>query len=156
MPCLLSCALATIFIIAMIFFHNSIRRDPVVLTYKQQLPSNLKKLYDEITEERLTINYQGYTLGLILSLLIIAYNYNLKQNKLTTANMICIVISVSFLTNYFYYILSPKSKHMLEHINSPEQTKAWLEMYKAMQYYYHLGLVLGIIGVGILAFAFRC
>jgi uncharacterized protein YacL len=156
MPCLLSCALATIFIIAMIFFHNSIRRDPVVLTYKKQLPSNLKKLYDEITEERLTINYQGYTLGLILSLVIIAYNYNLKQNKLTTTNMICIVISVSFLTNYFYYILSPKSKHMLEHINSPEQTKAWLEMYKAMQYYYHLGLVLGIIGVGILAFAFRC
>jgi uncharacterized membrane protein YkgB len=156
MPCLLSCGLATIFIIGMIFFHNSIQRDPVVLTYKKQLPSNLKKLYDEISEERLTINYQGYTLGLILSLLIIAYNYNLKHNKLTNTNMICIVISVSFLTNYFYYILSPKSKHMLEHINSPEQTKAWLEMYKAMQYYYHLGLVLGIIGVGILAFAFRC
>jgi uncharacterized protein YacL len=156
MPCLLSCSLATVFIIGMIFFHNSIQRDPVIQNYKKKLPTNLQNLYDEISEERLRINYQGYTLGLVLSSLIIYYNYYLKQNKLTTLNMICIVISVSFLTNYFYYILSPKSKHMLEHINSPEQTKAWLAMYKSMQYYYHMGLVLGIIAVGLLAFGFRC
>jgi hypothetical protein len=29
-------------------------------------------------------------------------------------------------------------------------------MYKTMSIYYHTGLVLGIIAVGILAFAFRC
>jgi len=29
-------------------------------------------------------------------------------------------------------------------------------MYREMQYNYHMGLVFGIIGVGILAFAFRC
>jgi hypothetical protein len=45
---------------------------------------------------------------------------------------------------------------MLEHINSPEQTKAWLEMYKAMQYYWHTGLFLGIIATMFLALAFRC
>jgi uncharacterized protein YacL len=156
MPCLLSCSLATIFIIAMIVFENSIHKDNVIKNYKKQLPSNLENLYNEISDERLKISYQGYGLGLIISLVIILYNYNLKQNKLTTLNMVCIVISVSFLTNYFYYILTPKSKHMLEYINSPEQTKAWLAMYKRMQFYYHFGLVLGIIGVGILAFAFRC
>jgi uncharacterized protein YacL len=156
MPCLLSCSLATIFIIGMIFFHNSIQKDPLIQSYKKQLPSNLQILYEEISAERLRLNYEGYGLGLILSLIIIVYNYNLKHYKLTTINMICIAISVSFLTNYFYYILSPKSKHMLEHINSPEQTKAWLAMYKSMQYYYHTGLVLGIIAVGIMAFAFRC
>lgn len=156
MPCLLSCSLALIFIIGMIYFENSISRDPVIQNYKKQLPSNLQKLYDEISEERLRLNYQGYTLGLVLSLAIILYNYSLKHYKLTTLNIVCIVISVSFLTNYFYYILSPKSKHMLQYINSPEQTKAWLTMYKSMQFYYHMGLVLGIIGVGLLAFAFRC
>jgi uncharacterized protein YacL len=156
MPCLLSCSLATIFIIGMIVFENLIHRDEVIKNYKRQLPRYLLKLYNEISDERMKLNYQGFTLGLIISLAIILYNYNLKQYKLTTLNIVCIVISVSFLTNYFYYILSPKSKHMLEYINSQEQTKAWLAMYKRMQFYYHFGLVLGIIGVGLLGFAFRC
>jgi hypothetical protein len=45
---------------------------------------------------------------------------------------------------------------MLNHIHSPEQTKAWLTMYREMQKYYHIGLVFGIIAVGLFAFAFRC
>ena len=102
------------------------------------------------------MNYYGYSLGLVLSLIIILYNYKLSKNKLTTTSLVCLVIVVSFLTNYFYYILSPKSTYMLDHINSPEQTKAWLAMYKAMQFNYHFGMVIGIIAVGVLAFAFRC
>ena len=44
---------------------------------------------------------------------------------------------------------------MLDYIKTPEQTKAWLQMYRGMQVYYHSGLVLGIIAVGVFAFAFR-
>jgi len=29
-------------------------------------------------------------------------------------------------------------------------------MYKEMQYNYHFGMVVGIVAVGVLAFAFRC
>jgi hypothetical protein len=65
-------------------------------------------------------------------------------------------MATCFLTNYFYYMLSPKSDWMLNHTNNPEQVKAWLQMYREMSYNYHAGLALGIIGVGILAFAFRC
>ena len=68
--------------------------------------------------------------------------------------IVCTVVAVSFSVNYFYYILSPKSKWMLNEIKSEEQTKAWLEMYRHMQMYYHTGLVFGIIGVGLFAFAF--
>lgn len=95
-------------------------------------------------------------MGFILAFFIIIYNYSLKRNKLTTMNIVCIVIVISFFTNYFYYILSPKTDWMLNHINSPEQTKAWLTMYREMQVNYHMGLVIGIIAVGILAYAFRC
>ena len=70
--------------------------------------------------------------------------------------IVCTVMATCFLTNYFYYILSPKSDWMLNHMNSPEQVKAWLLMYREMQYNYHMGLVLGIIAVGIFTFAFRC
>jgi hypothetical protein len=45
---------------------------------------------------------------------------------------------------------------MLNHVKDEEQVKAWLIMYKEMQYNYHMGLVLGIIAVGVFAFAFRC
>lgn len=156
MPCSITCMLAVSLIIAMIYFHNATSKSKIVQEYKKQLPSNLQNLYDKLSSERLRINYIGYTVGLMLSMIIILYNHNLKSNKLTNTSLICLVIVVSFLTNYFYYILSPKTTYMLEHINSPEQTKAWLMMYKNMQYRYHFGFVIGIISVGILAFAFRC
>ena len=157
MPCSITCSIALVFIIAMIYFQNATTKLKVVQNYRSQLPSNLIILYDKISSERLRIYYYGYILGFILSLVIILYNYNLKsKSKLTISSSVCLVIVVSFITNYFYYMLSPKSDWMLNHINSPEQTKAWLTMYRTMQYNYHLGFVLGIIAVGILAFAFRC
>ena len=159
MPCLTTCMVAVSLIIAMIYFHNATLKSKIVQEYKKQLPSNLQNLYEKIATERMRLNYYGYTLGLILSFIIIFYNHTFqrnKQNKLTTTSLVCLVIVVSFFTNYFYYILSPKSTYMLDHINSPEQTKAWLTMYKEMQYNYHFGMVVGIIAVGVLAFAFRC
>jgi hypothetical protein len=45
---------------------------------------------------------------------------------------------------------------MLNHINNAEQAKAWLIMYRSMQVYYHTGLVLGILAVALITFAFRC
>jgi uncharacterized membrane protein YkgB len=148
--------IAVALIIAMIYFQNATSKSAIVKEYKKQLPSNLQNLYEKIGSERMRINYYGYSLGLILSLIIILYNYSLNKNKLTTTSLVCLVIVVSFFTNYFYYILSPKSTYMLEHINSPEQTKAWLTMYREMQYNYHFGMVIGIIAVGVLAFGFRC
>ena len=156
MPCSATCLFATALIIAMIYFQNATTKSKIVQEYKKQLPSNLQNLYEKIASERMRLNYYGYTLGLVLSLIIILYNYALKRNKLTTTSMVCLVIVVSFLTNYFYYILSPKTTYMLDHINSPEQTKAWLAMYREMQYNYHFGMVIGIAAVGVLAFAFRC
>jgi len=148
--------IAVALIISMIYFQNATSKSAIIKEYKKQLPSNLQNLYEKIGSERMHINYYGYSLGLILSLIIILYNYSLNKNKLTTTSLVCLVIVVSFFTNYFYYILSPKSTYMLEHINSPEQTKAWLTMYREMQYNYHFGMVIGIIAVGVLAFGFRC
>ena len=158
MPCSFTCLTATVVLIAMIYFHNATKRSKVVQEYKNQLPSNLQNIYEKITDERMKINYYGYALGVLFSLIIIWWNYSgvSKGNKLTNTSLVCLVIVVSFFTNYFYYILSPKSSYMLQHINSPEQTRAWLTMYKTMQYNYHVGFVLGIVAVGLMAHAFRC
>jgi transcription termination factor Rho len=42
------------------------------------------------------------------------------------------------------------------HMKKQEEVNAWLQMYKAMQYNYHMGMALGIIAVAIFASAFRC
>lgn len=128
----------------------------IMQKYREQLPESLQNTYREIVNERTKINYFGYLLGFILSIVIIIYNTRIAKNKMGNLGMVCLVVAVSFTVNYFYYILSPKSKWMLNEVKTEEQTKAWLEMYRHMQVYYHTGFVLGIIGVGLFAYAFRC
>ena len=156
MVCSISCMISAVFIIGMIYFYNITNKSAVVKMYKQNLTPDLQKLYDKLSSERMYISMKGYILGFILSLLIIFYNLKLKQNKFNNTSIICIVMATCFLTNYFYYTLSPKSDWMLNHVKDKEQVKSWLKMYKEMSFNYHMGLVLGIIAVGILAFAFRC
>jgi uncharacterized protein YacL len=126
----------------------------VVTKYKTSLSSDLQKKYDAISKERMMISYQGYILGLCLSLVIIFYNLQIKGVK--NFPLVCTVMATCFLTNYFYYILSPKSDWMLNHMGNQKETSAWLEMYREMSFNYHAGLAFGIVAVGILAFAFRC
>ena len=156
MACSVSCSISLIFIIGMIYFYNASSKSEVVKQYKTKLPKDLQVRYDKITRERMSISYYGYGLGVLLSLVIIFYNKKMKGKLLSNASLVCIVLSVSFFTNYFYYMLSPKTDWMLNHVKTPEETKAWLQMYREMQFNYHLGLVLGILGVGVFAFAFRC
>lgn len=156
MACSISCIISTIFLIGMIYFYNMTDKSEIVKMYKSKLPSDLQKRYDRISKERLRISYYGYALGLILSLFIIYYNLKIKSIRLNNFSLVCIVMSTCFLTNYFYYILSPKSDWMLNHMNNSVEVKAWLQMYREMQFNYHMGIVLGIIAVGVFAYAFRC
>lgn len=156
MACSISCMISAIFVIGMIYFYNLTDKSKIVKHYKSFLSSDLQKRYDKISKERANISYQGYILGVILSLGIIFYNLKIKKERLNTTSLVCIVIATSFVTNYFYYMLYPKSDWMLNHMGNQEEVKAWLQMYREMQFNYHSGLALGIIAVGILAFAFRC
>lgn len=156
MACAISCMISAIFIIGMIYFYNMTDKSKIVKHYKATLSSDLQNRYDKISKERMYIGYQGYALGVVISLFIIIYNLKIKQQKMGTTSLVCTVIATAFITNYFYYILTPKSDWMLNHLNNREEINAWLLMYREMQYNYHMGLALGIIAVGVLAFAFRC
>jgi uncharacterized protein YacL len=148
--------ISAVFIIGMIYFYNRTDKSEIVKRYKETMPVELQKRYERISKERMMLSYYGYGLGLLFSLLIIFYNVKIKANKMNTFSLVCTVIATCFLTNYFYYILSPKSDWMLNHTTNQDQVKAWLVMYREMSYNYHAGLALGIIAVGIFAFAFRC
>jgi uncharacterized protein YacL len=148
--------ISAVFIIGMIYFYNITDKSTIVKHYKEKLSSDLQKRYDNIAKERMTISYQGYILGFVLSLFIIFYNVKLKGVKMNSFALVCSVMATCFLTNYFYYMLHPKSDWMLNHMDNQEEVKAWLQMYREMSFNYHAGLALGIVAVGILAFAFRC
>ena len=155
MPCSLSCGVSAVFLIGMIYMNYATYDSNIIVNYKKQLPENLVGTYENIVDERTRIYYFGYILGFILSLIIIFYNTQIRKNRFSTLTLVSMVVAISFVTNYFYYVLSPKSDWMLNHIKTPEQTKAWLAMYRGMQVYYHTGLVLGLFAVGTFAFAFR-
>jgi len=135
---------------------NAMSKSDIIKTYQDQLPEELKTTYESIVEERTRIYYTGYIIGFLLSLVFILYTTRIQHAKMSTGSMVCSTVAIAFLTNYFYYILSPKKTYMLDHVKTPEQTKAWLEMYKGMQYYYRAGLAIGLAAVGIFTFAFRC
>jgi len=156
MACTISCMISGIFIIGMIYFYGMTNKSEIVKHYKERLTQPLQDRYERIVKERMMISLRGYILGFILSLFIIFYNVKIKGYKMNTFSLVCAVMATCFLTNYFYYMLSPKSDWMLNHTTSQEEVRAWLQMYREMSYNYHMGIALGIIAVGFLAFAFRC
>lgn len=156
MACRITCAISIVFIIGMIYMTNAMSNNGTMRQYEKQLPEKLQKIYKQIVTERRQIYYTGYVLGFILAILFILYNNLILNKTLSTITMVCVSTASAFIVNYFYYILTPKTTHMLEHADTPEQTKAWLKMYRTMQYHYHMGLFIGLIAVGIFAYAFRC
>ena len=154
-PCKLSCAVSVVFIVAMIYMLYATTQSNIIQEYEKTLSPELLAVYKKIVNERTSIYYYGYFLGFILSLVFIAYNYKVRMVPLASMPLVCIIVSISFFTNYFYYILSPKSNWLTDHLKTQEEIKAWSKMYKGMQKYYHTGLVLGLIAIGIFAFSFR-
>ena len=97
-------------------------------------------IYKNITMFRLKIYYQGLFLGIFISLI---YLY-LNQNKDKYLNLF-IAISLTFVTNYFYYMLYPKPLYMIEILNTRKENQAWLKIYKYMQFRYHSAFLFGLI-----------
>ncbi len=156
MVCSISLTISLIFIIGMIYMNCISDSNKVIKSYREKLSPDLQEIYDKISKERATIYFQGYGLGLLVSLLFIIYNYTFKKDKIKWPYLVLSSIAICFISNYFYYTIYPKSDWMLNHVKTPEETKAWLKLYKELQKNYHVGLVLGLIAVGILAVAFRC
>jgi len=103
MVCAISCMISIIFIVGMIYFYNMTNKSEIVKHYKNSLPSDLQKRYDNISEERRRISIHGYILGLILSLFIIFYNLKIKGLQMKSFSLVCVVMATCFVTNYFYY-----------------------------------------------------
>jgi hypothetical protein len=149
---------ASIFLIANIYMMYSCVNDTNKSEFKKTLTSKQKEIYEKIISERKNIYYGGFALGIALSILALYIGENYlffidKKNKATLPK-VCTITTITFITNYFFYILYPKSDYMLLHLTNKAQIEGWLAIYKKMQYKFHFGFVLGIIAVTIYAYGF--
>lgn len=146
MVCRTSCIIAGAFIFSSIFLSMRVDKQTLKDPLFQKLSEQNKQRYLTITNERRNIYLKGFGLGFIMSVLFLLVAYH-QGKKLKTLTKMCVVLAISFTANYFYYILSPKTDYMILHLNTPNERMAWLNIYKTMQFNYHLGFVLGLIGM---------
>ena len=124
MVCMKSCIIATMFIVAMVFTMyktdsvSSIQKLTRVLSEKQNA------IYKKIADERRKIYFTGFGLGLVLSFLFLFWKSATKNSyKINRFSTICVVGAITFMTNYFYYMLSPKSDWMILHVDGDPLTQ---------------------------------
>lgn len=149
MNCSTLCIIGLVFLIANIYLSIGADKTKHKQAFYDTLTPELKEKYEGIVIERRNIYLTGYAYGLILAfgLLFVNKFYN-KKTKMSRTTNIGMMVGVTLLTNYFYYMLTPKSDLMVTHLDEEEQRLAWQKIYKTMQFNYHIGLVLGIIASG--------
>lgn len=136
----LSCVLSVAFAsatVGVMLNKNELKKDLV-----EQLTEKELVIYNEIKVERRNIYLKGLVAGIILSLVYLYSQPNPSNDRITN---LCITYAITMVTNYFFYILHPKSKYMLEYLDTAKENKAWLKIYKGMQFKYHLSFLLGLL-----------
>ena len=91
--------------------------------------------------ERRDIYIRGLIIGLFLSAIVVKSS----KTKMRYGHRIFLVFAITLFTAMLYYMLTPKTDYMLNHLKSAEQNKAWLQMYRNMQNRYMFGIVLGAL-----------
>ena len=104
--------------------------------------------YKAIVEERRTLYLQGLLCGVILAAFAIAAYRSFRKDRYPPAAEVCMPGGIALLTTYLYYLLSPKSDYMILHLDSRALREEWMKITQAMTRKYHLGLLLGVVGVG--------
>lgn len=140
-----TCGITAIFLIANIFvmFSSlSINNN----NFYSTLDDELINRYEKIVSERRNIYYVGFILGILLSIAILIFLHS-RKIKLSKISAICLAGSITFITNYLYYIIYPKSDYIILYLKDREQREQWLELNKDMKKKVHFGFLLGIIAV---------
>lgn len=149
MSCSILCMVGLVFLVANIYISLSADKTKHKQEFYDTLSAELKTKYENIVIERRNIYFTGYAYGLLLAFILVFVNkYMSKKSKMSRTVNVGMMVGVTLITNYFYYMLSPKSDLMVTHLDKEEQRLAWQKIYKTMQFNYHIGLVLGIVASG--------
>jgi uncharacterized protein YacL len=139
--CSLCCFIAAALLGSMFYFILNGNNNNKILYFRSLLNANQQEIHTKIIKERMNIYVQGFILGLIIALV---YLKTLTKNN---QPIYCVFIAIVLGITYIHYTLMPKSTYMLDHINTPEQARAWLKIYQHMKLNCHIGMVLGVVAL---------
>jgi uncharacterized membrane protein YkgB len=146
MVCGISCSIAIVLLVANLYVTFSADKTHFKDQFYKTLSEEQISRYENIIKERRNIYLQGYALGLVLAALFV-FTMTKKMNTIST---LCVVGAITLVTNYFYYMLTPKSDYMALHLDKEEQRRELINLNSTMQFKYHVGLLLGIIAAMVL------
>ena len=144
--CLSYCLVGSALIGSMIMTMMTSKNSKNFKNFSMLLTDDQKNIYISVIRERLSIYVQGLIIGVILALLVTF------KNNWSKVNNVCLFVTIALGFNYLYYSLFPKSTYMLSHLESPDQVKAWLKIYKEMKFRCKFGFLLGILGYLLLGY----
>ena len=142
MVCITNCAIGFALVGGTIATALVTKNDPVFQKYHKTLDPIQKQALDNIANERLTLYIQGTLLGLVL----VGILSLMVDNSISPMVNGCSFAAIVLLTQYFYYILMPKSDWMIRNLDTKKQSEAWLNVYRYMSVRWHLGLLIGLFG----------
>jgi hypothetical protein len=151
MVCITNCAIGFALVGGTIATALVSKQDPVFQQYHATLEPEQKAALDMIANERLNLYIQGTLVGLVLVGLLTL----MGVNGISPFANGCAFVALVLLTQYFYYILMPKSDWMLRHLKSSVQNEAWLRVYRHMSVRWHGGLLVGLLGFFLLGRGMR-
>lgn len=137
----LICLIAFALLGSMFYMLINYDKNDKIMQFASLLSKDQQKVYRNVTQERLNIYLQGFVLGTVIAILY------LKTFAKKNQPVYCIFVALVLGVAYIHYTIMPKSTYMLEHIDTAEQAKAWLEIYKLMKTRCHLGMLLGVIAL---------
>ena len=143
--CLIAAGLFGSMLYVMIF-HNKRQQTQHM---ESLLDDNQKAIYRGIIKERLTIYIYGLLLGLLSGFTYISY-YPIK-NTLDICTFVVLILGIV----YLFYGLYPKNAYMLSHLNTPQQTAAWMDIYRTMKRRCLVGFVLGAVAFLLFGYALK-
>lgn len=151
------CWLALIMLIAMLQRTANITFNMKTKTQLKNFMDSLsvkqKTIYENIIQERKSIYYKGFLLGFSITLLYLLFYSSYNKNNIIWKNA-CISVVITGIVTYLYYILSPKSNYIILSLTNEKQRELWLDIYKTMQYNYHVSFIYGLAGVMFLSFLY--
>ena len=146
MNCVNTCVVAGAFFIASLYTSLVVDKEGIIDPYFNLLDIENRERYKKIGDERRMLQMKGLVLGFSLAVAILVYNGRTSINIST----MCDALAITFVTNYFFYLLYPKSDYMVLHLDKKEEREAWLNVYRTMQFNYNSSLALGLIGLFVL------
>ena len=149
--CNKSCLVSIVLIMGSIFICCFPHRKKIMTDFMNLLDENQKKEYTKIIEMRRNIYLRSLVSSVVVSFILCLVG--LKE-KTFSINNFCVFSALVFSFKNLFYLLSKKSSYIISKLNNEKQRNAWLEIYKNMQYHYHLGIMVGLVGVLIISITY--